>query len=177
MCFDLESYLDRIYRRYPEAGRKPVIGITGNYDERSCKLGEGYYKQVVRAGGVPMVIPPVGDEEVIVNTLDRIDGLILSGGGDINPLFSGLEPSPRLHGINGERDLPELLMTRLAYNRQIPMLGICRGIQTLAVALGGKVAQDISATASLKHAQEADRGVATHSVKIEGDSALYDIYK
>ena len=77
--------------------------------------------------------------------MERIDGLILSGGGDFNPLWAGEEPSPLLHGINKERDNAELLITRLAYNRQIPMLGICRGIQTLAMALGGKVAQDLTA--------------------------------
>ena len=78
-----------------------------------------------------------------MNTLDHIDALILSGGGDFNPLWCGEEPIPALGGINKERDLPELLLTRLAYNRQLPILGICRGIQTLAIALGGKVAQDI----------------------------------
>ena len=147
--FDLQSYLDDVYARYPEADGKPVIGITGNYDDLSCKLGQGYYKSVVAADGVPLVIPPVADKHVILNTLDRIDGLILSGGGDINPLWAGEEPSPLLHGINQERDLPELLIARLAYNRQLPILGICRGIQTLATAFGDKVSQDISAVATV----------------------------
>ncbi len=71
---------------------------------------------------------------------------ILTGGGDHNPLWMGEEPSPRLHNINQERDAAELMLTRLAFNRQIPMLGICRGIQTLAIALGGKVYQDIKQT-------------------------------
>ena len=82
-----------------------------------------------------------------------------------------------LHGINRERDLPELLITRLAYNRQIPILGICRGIQTLAVALGGKVAQDISATATVKHSQDADRSEPTHSVTIAPGTILRQIYE
>ena len=86
-----------------------------------------------------MIIPPVNDTDAIINTLDNIDGLLLSGGGDFNPLWCGEEPVPELHGINSHRDLPELLTVQLAYNRQIPMLGICRGIQTLAKALGGKV--------------------------------------
>ena len=174
--YDLQSYLDDIYASYPEAGRRPVIGITGNYDDLSCKLGQGYYKSVVAAGGVPVVIPPVADKEVLVNTLNHIDALILSGGGDLNPLFVGEEPSPRLRGINQERDLPELLITRLAYNRQIPILGICRGIQVLAAAFGGKVAQDITITANVKHSQDADRSELTHSVKLVEDSTLYNIY-
>ena len=174
--FDLQSYLDKVYSRYPEAEYQPVIGITGNFEDITCKLSQGYYQSVVAAGGVPMIIPPVEDANTLVNTLDRIDALILSGGGDINPLFGGDEPSPRLRGINQKRDLPELMITRLAYNRQIPILGICRGIQTLAIALGGKVAQDISIQANIKHSQDADRAEQTHSVKIVEDSILYKLY-
>ena len=172
--FDLQEHLSEVYAQYPVAGRRPVIGITGNYEDLTCKLGKGYYDGVVRAGGTPVIIPPVADKAVLMSTLDRIDGLILSGGGDINPLYCGEEPVPGLHGINRERDLPELLIARLAYNRQLPMLGICRGIQTLAVALGGKVDQDIKA--SIKHSQDADRSEPTHSVDVAEDSTLYHLY-
>ena len=141
--FSLQNHIDAVYSGYPAARRQPVIGITGNYEDLTCKLGKGYYQSVIRAGGTPVIIPPSADKAVLMNTLDHIDALILSGGGDINPLWCGEEPIPGLRGINSERDLPELLITRLAYNRQMPMLGICRGIQTLAVALGGKVCQDI----------------------------------
>lgn len=175
--FELQSHLNDVYAHFPEAEKRPVIGITGNYEDLTCKLGRGYYQSVVAAGGVPVVIPPVADKHVIVNTLEHIDALILSGGGDINPLWAGEEPSPKLHGINQERDLPELLIARLAYNRQIPMLGICRGIQTLATAFGGKVAQDISDVATIKHSQDADRSEPTHSVMIEQASSLFDIYQ
>ncbi|MBR3111501.1 MAG: gamma-glutamyl-gamma-aminobutyrate hydrolase family protein, partial [Prevotella sp.] len=185
--FDLQAQLEDIYAQFPEASPKPVIGITGNYEDLTCKIGRGYYQSVVEAGGVPVIIPPVADHHVIINTLQRIDGLILSGGGDYNPLWAGEEPSPLLHGINQERDNAELLITRLAYNRQIPILGICRGIQTLAMALGGKVAQDLSEVKSegvksekfkaVKHSQDADRSEPTHSVTIEPDSILSGIYK
>ena len=175
--FDLQAQLEGIYAQFPEASPMPVIGITGNYEDLTCKIGRGYYQSVVEAGGVPVIIPPVADRHVIINTLQRIDGLILSGGGDYNPLWAGEEPSPLLHGINQERDNAELLITRLAYNRQIPILGICRGIQTLAMALGGKVKQDISDVATVKHSQDADRSEPTHSVTIEDDSILSGIYK
>ena len=175
--FNLQTHLDEVYHRYPEAARRPVIGVTGNYGDLTCKLGEGYYKSVVAAGGVPLIIPSVADTDTIINTLERIDGLILSGGGDYNPLWADEEPSSKLGGINSVRDLPELLITRLAYNRQIPMLGICRGIQTLAMALGGKVAQDIGGIATIKHSQEADRSEPTHRVSVAEDSIIYHIYK
>ena len=138
--FELKNHLREAYMRFPEAEVRPVIGITGNFEDGQLRLGRGYYDSIVAAGGVPLVIPPVADTDVIINSLSRIDGLLLSGGGDVNPLWTGEEPSPLLHGINRERDLPELLITRLAFNRQIPILGICRGIQVLATALGGKVA-------------------------------------
>ena len=173
--FDLQALSDQVYAQFPAAGRRPVIGITGNYEELTCKLGRGYYDSVIRAGGVPLVIPPSADKEVLMGTLERIDALLLSGGGDINPLWCGEEPLPGLHGINQERDLPELLITRLAYNRQMPILGICRGIQTLVVALGGKVCQDITTT--VKHSQDADRSEPTHSVTVKENSTLYNIYK
>ncbi len=176
-CFDWQSHLATAYNSFPEAPQKPVIGITGNYDDQTCKLGEYYYKSVQQAGGVPVIIPPLADTDAIINTLSHIDGLLLSGGGDYNPLYAGEEPSPRLGGINAERDLPELLITRLAYNRQIPMLGICRGIQTLAMALGGKVRQDISDIATVRHSQDAARSEATHSVTVETHSTLYELYQ
>ena len=174
--FDWQSYLTTAYGSFPEAKRKPVIGLTGNYGELACKLNEGYYKSIWRVGGVPVIIPPIADTDVLINTLEHIDGLLLTGGADFNPLYAGEEPSPRLGGINAERDLPELLIAQLAYNRQIPMLGICRGIQTLAMALGGKVQQDISDVAQIRHSQDADRSEPTHSVTIEPDSTLFNIY-
>lgn len=172
--FDLESHLQGVYSAFPEAKHRPLIGLTANYEGIDATLCERYYKQVVEAGGVPVIVPPVADTAVIINTLQQLDGLILTGGGDHNPLWMGEEPSPRLHNINRERDLAELLLVRLAFNRQIPMLGICRGIQTLAIALGGKVEQDIEQ--QVKHSQDADRSEPTHSVCLVKDSTLYNIY-
>ena len=200
MKYDLQSQLDKVYATYPEAKRQPIIGITTNFTEGDATLRDVYYKQIVKAGGTPVLIPPVADKEVLVNTLTHLDGLLLTGGGDINPLWMGEEPSTHLHNINAERDLAELMLTRLAFNRQIPILGICRGIQTLAVALGGTVQQDIYEdylrideavgkklskdkvvttlhSATLKHSQDADRGEATHSVTLEKGSILRALYK
>lgn len=172
--FDLNAHLNQIYSHYPAAHHRPLIGITTNYADGDATLRDRYYTQVANAGGTPMLIPPVSDPEVIINTLEHIDGLLLTGGGDYNPLWTGEEPQKELHGINAARDLPELLVTRLAFNRQIPTLGICRGMQTLALALGGKVSQDINAT--LKHSQEADRCEPTHSVFLSPESMIRDIY-
>lgn len=190
--FDIKGRLDGIYSRFPEAEARPVIGLTGNFADGEARLVDRYYKSVAEAGGVPVIIPPLADKEMIINTLDGIDGLILTGGGDVNPLWVGEEPSPRLHSINRERDEAELLTVSLAYNRQIPMLGICRGIQVLVAALGGEVEQDIDegftsgrlappdgvtcANVPIKHSQDADRKEPTHTVTISKTSALYSLY-
>ena len=144
--FSIDKEMESIYSHFPENSRKPVIGITANFSDGKAMIMSPYYEQVERAGGIPVLLAPTDDGEVMADMLDHIDGLLLSGGADYNPLWAGEEPNRRLGGINVHRDRFELMLTRLAFNRQIPMLGICRGIQTLAVALGGKVAQDIGET-------------------------------
>ena len=183
--FNLESYLDEIYSVFPESNHQPIIGLTANYSDIDATIRSAYYQQIVKAGGTPIIIPPIADKNVIINTLEQIDALVLTGGADYNPLWAGEQPIKELHNINKERDLAELLTTRLAYNRQIPMLGICRGIQTLAMALGGRVEQDIenslvkddkSLGKHIKHSQDADRSEPTHVVNIQNNSMLSDIY-
>lgn len=162
------------------AEKSPVIAITGNYNDANCMLAEGYYKSVLLAGGIPLVIPPYENPDNLGELLDRVDGLLLSGGADINPLLLGEEPVKELHGINPKRDLQELLLVRLAADRQIPILGICRGIQTLTAALGGELYQDIHSQMEgdrIKHDQQLDRAYPSHTVEIVEDSMLYEIFK
>lgn len=188
MDFSLPSHLDAFYAEFPEGRKQPVIGLTSNYNDSNEMLAKAYYEQVVRAGATPLLIPPTADRDVIVGVLDHIDGLLLTGGADVNPLWVGEEPSPRLHSINARRDLSELLLARLAANRQIPILGICRGIQVLAMALDGTVQQDIYedylpigpagvlGPSTIKHSQDAVQAEPTHTVHIERDSILFSLY-
>ena len=188
MDFSLSSHLDAFYAEFPEGHKQPVIGLTSNYNDSNEMLAKAYYEQVIRAGATPLLIPPTTDRNVIVGVLDHIDGLLLTGGADVNPLWVGEEPSPRLHNINARRDLSELLLTRLAANRQIPILGICRGIQVLAMALDGTVQQDIYENylptgpagslgpSAIKHSQDAVQAEPTHTVRIERDSILFSLY-
>lgn len=159
---------------------KPLIGVTANFSEGQLQLSPGYFRSVEAAGGIPVIIAPKRMPNANMSLLlDRIDGLLLSGGADINPILVGEDPVPALHGINTERDLFELTLTRLAYNRQIPMLGICRGIQVLAAALGGTIMQDIATslphTQLIKHSQDADRATATHFVEAVEGSRIADL--
>ena len=159
---------------------RPIIGITGNFGAKGCELAQGYYESVLQAGGIPMVLPPYDDAAALCQTLDKVDGILLSGGGDINPLLLGEEPIPGLHGICPQRDEMELLLVREAYNRQIPILGICRGIQVLVAALGGTLYQDLNTQYSeaplIKHDQDLDRAYASHSVKLEAKSTLAQLF-
>ena len=159
---------------------RPIIGITGNFGSKGCELAQGYYESVLQAGGIPLVLPPYTDAEALCQTLDRVDGILLSGGGDINPLLLGEEPIPGLHGICPQRDEMELQLVCEAYNRQIPMLGICRGIQTLVAALGGTIYQDLNTQYTeaplVKHDQDLDRAYASHTVKVEAGSTLASLF-
>ena len=178
MKYDLEGRYASLHSSFPLYKRRPIIGITGNYDSGKCTLLEGYYRSVLEAGGTPIVIPAFEDTDAMVSLLDCVDALILSGGGDINPLYLGEEPIRELSSINPVRDSQEVLLVRLAVNRQIPILGICRGIQVMMAALGGKLYQDIykEAGATLKHSQDTERHVATHSVRIASSSKLAKIF-
>ncbi|WP_281798733.1 gamma-glutamyl-gamma-aminobutyrate hydrolase family protein [Prevotella pallens] len=197
--YDLDAHLVELYDHYPEGTSRPVIGIVTNFADQDVTIREVFHKQVIDAGGTPLLIPPTTDIQVIVNILNRIDGLLLTGGADVNPLWEGEEPIRNMGSINNKRDLSELLTTCLAYNRQIPIFAVCRGLQVLAIALGGKVQQHIydpyiveeteekklarmkSVTtlrpAKLKHDQSASFNEPTHSIKIAPDSVLYSIYK
>ena len=160
---------------------RPLIGISGNFDEGQLKLMPGYFRSIEAAGANAVVIPPRRSPDAsLIALLDRLDGLLLSGGGDLNPLYVGEEPVPALHDVNAERDAFELALIQLAYHRQIPMLGICRGIQMLTAALGGQVLQDMATSLPgvdlLKHSQQAARGVATHWVEAAPDSCIARLF-
>ena len=157
----------------------PVIAITGNYGDGKCTLLEGYYQSVQAAGGTPIIIPPFAEETLLESLLEHVDGLILSGGGDIDPHLLGEEPLPEVGAPNVPRDAQELLLVRMAAKKQIPLLGICRGIQVMTAALGGRLWQDIyvQAGATLNHDQSpAPRYTTSHSVAIHPDTLLASIF-
>ena len=163
--FSIDDIVSEAYSGYPDSSRRPVIGITANVCGEDYAHRQAYFRQVTEAGGLPVMLCPMEDARQCASMLDIVDGVILTGGSDHNPLWMGEEPVRGLGGINPARDRFELLLARLAYNRNIPMLGICRGIQTMAIAFGGHVVQDI--TSRVKHSQDAPKGEPTHSIIIE----------
>lgn len=156
---------------------RPLIGISGNFREGDCTLAEGYFMSVLRAGASPVIIPPYLDENSILSLTERLDGLVLSGGADIDPEYLGEESLPCV-SVNPRRDAPELLLVRLAMDRHIPILGICRGIQILAAALGGELWQDIVSqhdSPCLDHDQKTARHLPSHDVNVQKSTLLYRI--
>lgn len=156
----------------------PVIGISGNFREGDCTLAQAYYMSVVEAGGTPVVIPSYDNEKALVSLMDTLDGIIFSGGADIDPDYLGEEPLDCI-SINPRRDAQELMLVHLAAERHIPILGICRGIQIITAALGGKLYQDIKTQHDrpcLEHSQTIARGLPSHEVRLEKDSILYSLF-
>ena len=178
--FDITTDYHQFHQQLPSQQTAPMIGLTGNYNDSNCTLAEGYYQSILQAGGIPVIIPPYDDTHLLAQTLDQLDGILLTGGGDINPLYLGEEPIRELHGINPRRDRQELLLTRLAADRQLPILGICRGVQVMNAAFDGALYQDIHVQMEgirIKHSQDLDRSHASHTVQIEPGTLLHNLFK
>ncbi|MCM1078072.1 MAG: gamma-glutamyl-gamma-aminobutyrate hydrolase family protein [Bacteroidales bacterium] len=179
----LDRLLDPIYNGCRETACRPIIGITTNAGGEDFSLRQRYCEQVEHAGGVPVLLPPpemtegnqVGKDsaETLLTQLSFLDGIIFSGGADHNPMWMNEEPWTETLSLNEIRDRHELPLCRLAYNRHIPMLGICRGMQTIAVALGGHVLQDIALP---EHSQSLPKTETSHSVRLAEGSTLHRLY-
>jgi microsomal dipeptidase-like Zn-dependent dipeptidase/gamma-glutamyl-gamma-aminobutyrate hydrolase PuuD len=125
--------------------RRPVIGISSNRKEDISCIKEPYFQAVIMAGGAPVLLPVTTDVLALATITDTIDGLILSGGGDIDAAYFGEESIPEAEDADPYRDEYDFLLLRLAFNRQLPIFGICRGHQVINVAFGGTLYQDIYA--------------------------------
>ena len=129
--------------------------------------------------GEPRYLPGDHGSESIDRTVSELDGLVMSGGGDINPLYLHEEPIPQLQDVDTLRDEYDLILLRLAANRQIPIMGICRGHQIMNVAFGGSVYQDIHSQANhalLKHSQTLAREYPSHTVTLEPGMNAYVLF-
>lgn len=177
------------------SNRRPVIGIA--YADSSVRDNEmrirtyvsrKYFHAVQMAGGLPILLPaPARPGEPFTQTdlqsfIDRylgmIDGLLLPGGEDVHPRYQGEDPATALDLVNPFRDEFELGLAKTAYSQhKIPVLGICRGCQVIAIALGGKVHQDLSGIAQIQHSQKSPRWAVSHQIKLEGPSKLANIVK
>lgn len=158
---------------------KPLIGITSNIrEDKQLTVGMDNVHSIVKAGGAPVVLPNIRDMEAIDRIAEQLDGLLVAGGGDIDPDLYHEEPHPKLGEIVPDRDFFELHLIRKCLELHIPILGICRGCQMLNVAAGGDVWQDIYAQHDkplLQHYQKAPRYHASHYIDIAEQSRLRSI--
>ncbi len=172
--------------------KKPIIGITCNYtydDKTPCQEGIGargqqwqlladdYITSVALAGGIPLLIPALDNPEPALAALDIIDGLLLSGGNDLNPNLYQEHPHSNLGGISPKRDITELELFKKAFEQlKLPILGICRGTQVINVALGGSLEQHIPSNYQESHSLFMfPRELEAHRITIDQDSLLYPI--
>lgn len=167
----------------------PIIGITATLKEDVDSVAErplgrfvradlDYVEGVAAAGGVPVVLPPVGGRRTAEAVIRGLDGLLLSGGSDLDPGYYGEEPAPELGPTIPERDAFEMPLLALALRHKLPIFGICRGMQLLNVALGGTLYQDLPSQwgrGVLKHRQETPKWQPTHEVEVLGGAYLGEI--
>jgi putative glutamine amidotransferase len=167
----------------------PLIGITCSRTTGGAwgiySLGHfmdytfaDYSQAILHAGGAPVILPAAQDRKSLEAILGTVQGLILSGGPDIHPRRYGEEPSAGLGEVDEALDRMELLAAGLAIERDLPLFGICRGIQVLNVALGGTLYQDIASQVpeSICHTPKTDKAVNTHAVRIEAGSRLHQLF-
>lgn len=155
------------------APRIGIGGVTREWDgAQRTGVNAAYAQSVLGAGGIPLILSPLMGAALAARALDGIDGLVLTGGEDIDPARYNAEPSPRLHPPSRERDLFELALFAAARQREIPVLGICRGIQLVNVALGGTLYQDLPSErpGEVDHDPRASRTTRSHRVRLASGS-------
>jgi putative glutamine amidotransferase len=159
----------------------PLIGITTGLAAKGplgAQVNASYLWAVQQAGGVPMLLPPHLSPEARDRLLGTFDGLLLTGGGDVDPARYSEAPHAETRGVSGERDTLEVAALRAALDREVPVLAICRGMQMLNVALGGSLHQhipDACPASIVSHAMPEPREGPAHLVDVAGDSRLADI--
>jgi len=160
---------------------RPVVGITtyltpakwGAWDMAAALVPWDYVRAVEDAGGRALLVPP--NDDAIDETLDALDGLIFSGGSDLDPELYGQEPHPETDGVVRERDSAELALLQAALARDVPVLAICRGSQILNVARGGDLVQHLPEVVGDEKHKHTPGAWADHDVEIEDGTRLGEL--
>jgi len=159
---------------------KPLIGITCDYDLNADRMQvhSDYCRAIYAAGGLPVVLPYI-DVHDLCSLASRLDGIVFTGGGDIDPHYFGENPHYALGQVNPIRDEVEIGLCTWAMDNDKPILGICRGIQVMNVAMGGTLYQDIAAQlkseVTINHSQTAPGWHPIHDVRLEAGSRISSI--
>lgn len=166
---DLSRAVDRL------RAVKPLVGVTAGVDHNGegparYRLNAAYMDAVAEAGAEPVVLMPGADG---VALLDRLHGLVLTGGADVDPALYGAPREPETQFVDTRRDDLEIPLTRAAFERGLPILAICRGQQVLNVALGGTLVQHLATHPKADY--DADRSVISHQVRLDPGSHLAEV--
>ncbi len=165
----LYARADSISKLKAKTRRKPVIGITTTLKNNVLALGHNYAKAVSMAGGIPYLIASTDDPQELNTVVGLLDGLLMTGGPDVDPAYYGHERHPQLGEVNDDRDVFELLLFKAALKKGMPIFGICRGLQMINVAMGGTLWQDIPSDfpqSELCHRQTDDSTTPAHDISI-----------
>ncbi len=164
--------------RSPASGAVVAVSATSDFQNgpHRVRLNNAYVAALESAGIVPVVVPPLASEDSVNLILDRVDGLLLTGGEDVEPSLYGQPRSSECGVSNLERDRTEIALVKAARERRLPLLAICRGPQLLNVALGGTLIQDIPSEVpdALGHDSREDRAARVHDVAIDEGSLIAD---
>lgn len=165
--------------------KKPIIGITSAYEKEEglrnyhrSIVSIDYSKAIIASGGIPIILPVTNNEDIIKSHIELLDGLILSGGADVNPLLYGEDFQEKNGIISPERDIYELLLLKYFTKTNKPILGVCRGMQILNVFFKGSLYQDLSYcnNTKLKHTQELYPELEVHKVLLKENSYLSKVF-
>ena len=174
--------LEQLYTQADDAQRptvsnKPLIGISLGYSPTKNSVNNTYVNSILMNGGVPYLIPVTDDVEVLRQVVAQLDGIVFTGGEDFAPAYFGEEEHEHLGEVNVNRDTYDLTLFKLASDRNIPTLGICRGLQLINVGMGGTLYQDLPSQkpSDINHRQEEAGTVATHSVSVVEGSLMHQI--
>lgn len=166
----------------------PIIGISTSFlkitekpftQHQRIYVNNGYIESIIKAGGIPLLIPMSDNVTTIDELLNLTDALVLSGGHDVDPAHYGEQPHPLLGPIAPQRDKIDMHLIRKAAAAKKPILGICRGMQILNVAFGGSLYQDISVYSQESpsiHSLGAQTNAGSHEIEITPHSVLHKIF-
>ena len=154
--------------------RKPVIGITcgGSYDISSTS--NDYIHCIEKAGGVAVILPCSNNEDALREIVKKLDGVLFTGGEDVNPAIYGEENHPRLGAVNKFRDTSDIAIAKAAFEFHKPVMGICRGSQFVNVFCGGTLYQDLPSQKGVVHTHGA---APSHKAVVDRNSILYETMK
>lgn len=165
---------------------KPLIGITcsmglgiysmtmENLPQEQHRMNDTYIKAIIQAGGVPVVIPSYEDLSLVKEVIDRLDGVLLSGGGDLDPALFSRRPNAHLGSVSPRRDAAEIAIAQYVIREtDKPLLGICRGVQVMNVAMGGSLYIDLPDEGKMAHSLNMyPRSQVSHEIDVAENTRL-----